>query len=122
MRKTKLIVIGSLMLCGLLSGIAHQAVAADGQVSPADILFMLIGVFLIFWWYRLDANERNYRASPLLNVSVVAVSLLALPYYFFRTRGFTRGLLASAVFLGLGIANALLQYAGTYAAYLIQES
>jgi hypothetical protein len=45
-----------------------------------------------------------------------------LPYYFFRTRGFSRGLLASAVFLGLGIAYALLQYAGIYAAYLIQES
>ena len=71
-----------------------------------------VGVFLVFLWYRFDTDAMNYRRSPLLNVAVVALALVALPYYFFRSRGFTRGLLASAMFLLVFAAYSLLQMAG----------
>jgi len=71
----------------------------------------------VFVWYRLDAEERGYPRSPLLNVGVIAITVLALPYYLFRTRRFPRGLYATVAFLALGVAYSLLQYAGAYAVY-----
>jgi hypothetical protein len=66
----------------------------------------------------LDSDERGYKRSALLNVGVIALAIVVLPYYFFRTRGFARGLAASVLFLVAGIMYSLLQYAGTYLSYL----
>jgi TonB family protein len=55
--------------------------------------------FLIFLWYRIDAQRRGFRRSGMLNISVAAFTSLAIPYYLLRSRGFLGGLVA----LGLSI-------------------
>ena len=121
MKNPKLVVFGALMLSALLSGIARQFMAPNEVVAPIDILFMVVGAFLLFLWFRLDSDERNYRRSPLLNVGVISLAIVVLPYYFFRTRGFARGFGASVLFLIAGIVYSLLQYAGSYLSYLAAQ-
>ena len=51
----------------------------------------LISIPPIFWWYHVDKAEKGYRAGPLMNVGVIALTIVALPIYFIRTRGWKRG-------------------------------
>ena len=78
-----------------------------GRVDPLGSFELggtFVSVALIFWWYHADKRERNYEAGPFMNVGVVAASVLALPIYFVRSRGWKRGMLASALAAGvLGI-------------------
>jgi hypothetical protein len=115
MRDKRSIVVVATLLLGFVSGAVRQFFAPEQLISPLDIAFMLVGVFLVFLWYRFDTDAMHYRRSPLLNVAVVALAVVALPYYFFRSRGFARGLLASAMFLLVFAAYSLLQMAGEMA-------
>jgi hypothetical protein len=51
----------------------------------------LLSIPPIFWWYHFDKAEKGYRAGPLMNVGVIALTIIALPIYFIRTRGWKRG-------------------------------
>jgi hypothetical protein len=83
-----------------------------GRIEPLssfDLGLTVVTISLIFWWYHLDKRERDYRAGPLMNAGIVALSMVALPIYFIRSRGWKRGLLATvlaagvlAVMFGLG--------------------
>jgi hypothetical protein len=42
--------------------------------------------FVSFLWYCRDSNARNYIRSRWLSVAMVSVSLLAIPYYLWRSR------------------------------------
>jgi hypothetical protein len=122
MKNAKLLVFLALMLTALVSGFARQLLPPNEVVDPSDIPFMLLGVFLLFLWFRLDSDERSYRRSALLNVGVIALAVVVLPYYFFRTRGFARGLATSVLFLVAGLMYTLLQYVGAYLSYLAVRS
>ena len=60
----------------------------------------LLFSLLIFWWYWADSTSRSYRRSPLLNVAVIAVGFLAVPYYLLRSREKGQRLNAFARMLG----------------------
>ena len=84
-----------------LFGIAEEAVT--GRVDPFSAFGLaesLLLMTLIFWWYHIDKSQSQYRASALLNASVVAFTVLALPYYFFRSRGKIPGFVATLKALG----------------------
>ncbi|MBP8267135.1 MAG: hypothetical protein KAX47_11330 [Zoogloea sp.] len=46
----------------------------------------LLAMGIVFAWYHFDSNARGYPRSRWLNISMVMVSLLALPYYLIRSR------------------------------------
>ena len=77
---------------------------------------------LVFTWYRLDTDQLGYRRTPWLNVSVVAISIVALPYYFFRSRGTKRGFIFLGMFIFAIIIYYLLSSAGRYAVYYALQS
>lgn len=110
-----------LALASFVAGVLGQYFWPDAPVSPADLGFAVVGAFLIFAWYHADARQRGYRRPMWLNVGVIALAIVAMPYYFLRTRGFARGLLASVLGLlvvaGTSIATGLGKLA-TY--YLLQ--
>ena len=60
----------------------------------------MAGSLLVFWWYWADSTSRSYRRSPLLNIAIVALGFLAVPYYLLRSRQKGRRLLAFAKLLG----------------------
>ena len=90
------------------------------MTPPTAIIFTVVMCFLIFAWYHMDSSQRGYKRSVWLNIGVIGLSLVALPYYFFRSRGAKNGALATALALatliGIGVLNAL----GGAAAYSLQ--
>ena len=111
------IVLISLAVVGVASRVVRQVLAPGQPFAQGDIAFALLSVALVFAWYRMDAWKRGYRRSPVLDVMVVAVTILALPYYFFRTRGLVGGLRASGPLLLSFIGYSVLEFCGEYAAY-----
>ena len=99
------------------SGAAGELVAPDQPIGIINLLSALVTLGLIFAWYRLDARDLGYRRTALLNAMVIAVALIAVPYYLFRSRGFARGLRATGIFVAVVVGDTLLNSAGAYAAY-----
>jgi hypothetical protein len=93
--------ITALALLGLVSLTAPLIeIWVTGRVEPFskfELAGTLIGIPLIFWWYHVDKRQNNYQAGRLMNAGVVALSVLALPIYFVRSRGWKRGIIASLV-------------------------
>mgnify|MGYP006951121585 CR=1 FL=1 len=105
-----------------LSGITGQYFYPSLETPPTTLWFALGGAFLLFAWYRIDAEIVGYRRSLWLNIGVVGLALIALPYYFFRSRGAKRGFAATGLFLLGAIAWSLLTSAGQYAVYYWLQS
>jgi hypothetical protein len=122
MKNKKTLILVALMVSAVIDGIAHQLVSPNQPFAQVDIVFMFAGVILVFAWYRLDSNQHGYKRSPFLNVAVVAIAALALPYYFFQSRGFRGGLVETALFVGSAVLYSVLQYAGIYAVYFASKS
>jgi len=114
---SKKLVLVLLAALSFLSGIIDQYFYPEQQFPPTAIAFTVVGIFLIFVWYRLDSDQVGYRRSPWLNVSVVALAIVALPYYFFRSRGVKRGIIYSAFTVLAFLASNALSLAGAYATY-----
>ena len=68
--------------------------------------------YAIYWWYVVDKRERNFRTGAFQNIGVAAFSLVGLPVYFIRSRGWGRGLLAIGAALAVFICIMALMYAG----------
>jgi amino acid transporter len=122
MSRAKKYVIGALAIIAVINGVANQLSTAREVMSQQDLAFGLIGVALIFIWYRLDAEEREFRRSAVLNTMVVAVAFIALPYYLFRTRGLSKGAIATGLLVVAVLMYTALQYGGAYAAYYLSRS
>jgi hypothetical protein len=110
------IVLISLAVIRFAGGVARQLLAPAQSVAEADLLFALLSVGLVFAWYRMDSRRCGYRRSPVLDAMVIAIAILALPYYFFRTRGLWGGLRASGLLVLAIMGYAVLQFCGAYAA------
>ena len=74
-------------------------------------LHALSSLALVFAWFWIDARDRAYRASILLRVAMLILTVVALPYYLIRSRGFVGGLKA--------LALSILVFAGTMMAYRV---
>ena len=71
------------VLSGLLTYLELKGIAEPDWLGVGATL---VPSLLIFWWYWSDSKERAYPRSPLLNVAVVAISFVAIPYYLARSR------------------------------------
>jgi len=107
----------ALAFLAFLQGAVGQYLQPGALHPRSDIGVALAGAMLLFFWYRLDTDERAFQRSIWLNVGVVALALFALPYYFFRSRGFLKGFVACLLFLLCGVVWAVLALAGEYATY-----
>jgi hypothetical protein len=79
----------------------------------------LIGSLLVFWWYLTDGTARSYRRSPLLNVAVIAVAVIAVPYYLVRSREKGQRLKALAKFCGFALLLLVSAMVGSLPAALV---
>ncbi len=113
----RVIVLISLAVIGFAEGLARQLLAPGQPFAQADLPFVILTAGLVFTWYRMDSRRCGYRRSPVLDVMVVAIAILALPYYFFRSRGLVGGLRATGLLVLAGIGYSVLQFCGETAAY-----
>lgn len=118
----KALILALLVLASLVAGVVGQYFWPNEPLSAADYGFAVIGAFLIFAWYHADAKQRGYRRSMWLNIGVILLALVAMPYYFFRTRGFSRGLLATVLGLLLMIGTSVVTGLGKLATYLLFQA
>ena len=102
-----------LALTALLAGLSDPVFNAAGDdLAWFKMALSLFCAILVFTWYFLDTGEHAYRRTPLLNVMVVAVGIVAIPYYLLRSRGTQRGLRAIGLFLLALLAWFILAAAG----------
>ena len=109
----KSVVLLLLALAALLAGLLDPLLSsAGGGRDWIKMVLSLCCAILVFSWYYLDTGERAYQRTPLLNMMVVAVGVVAIPYYLFRSRGAQRGVRACGLFLLASLAWLLLAAAG----------
>lgn len=114
---TKSLVLAGLALLAFASGFIGQLLYPGREIAPSEIYFMLASTLLVFLWYRIDSDQAAYPRSIWLNISVLALALVALPYYFFRSRGAKGGAIATLAFLALLVCWAVLAVVGQHAAW-----
>jgi peptidoglycan/LPS O-acetylase OafA/YrhL len=117
----KTVVIWLIALVTFLGGATaqyfYQRHAQPSTLTAAALV--VISAFLMFLWYRFDADQRSYRRSYLLSVGVVGFCLIALPYYFFRSRGAKGGFVASLLFFLAILGSFFVSMAGRYLVYFV---
>lgn len=74
---------------------------------------------LIFAWYYFDSEVLAYPRSPALNIGVVLLAGVTIPYYLVRSRAKGRKLRAFLMLIGFlalcAASDTLGQFAGTMA-------
>lgn len=115
MTDSKKLLLAALGLLAFLNGAVDQYMSPGAALSPADMVFMIAVTIVLFTWYYLDAKQIGYRRSMPLDIAVIAVGLVALPYYFLRSRGLKKGLLYTLGFILVIVAWSWLANAGAFA-------
>jgi riboflavin transporter FmnP len=98
----KIVALAILAAISLLGPVLEMVVT--GRVEPFsnfDLVETFLSLAPIYWWYYLDKEQRQFRAGPLLNAGVIALTIIALPVYFIRSRGWKRGSLSTAMAAGV---------------------
>lgn len=92
----------------LLLGIVDVALGFPPAESPGRLAFTLGGNLVLlligFRWLQLDARELDIRRPSWLNVGIVLLAAVFVPYYLYKTRPATRRLPAIVGFFGLVFA------------------
>ena len=115
-------VIVALAFVSLASGMTTQYLEPGVDFPRSGVPFSLIAITLIFAWYYLDTEEIQYPRSVALNICIVAFCAMALPYYFFRSRGFKKGLLYSVIAFAILMCLQWIESGGAYViSYGIQK-
>jgi hypothetical protein len=115
----KTLVLSTMGLVSFLGGAIAQYYRARHLQPPGGVPVSLVlaSALLLFVWYRLDTDQRSYRRTYFLNLGIVALGVVALPYYFFRSRGAKGGLIAILLFILLLMGSFILSYMGQYFTY-----
>ncbi|HEX7769816.1 MAG TPA: hypothetical protein VF422_07290 [Dokdonella sp.] len=95
----------ALLGASVVLGIVEVALGLPMQNSPDRLLFTFVGnlVLLVlgFRWLQLDARELDIRRPLWLNIGIVLLAAVFVPYYLYKTRPPERRLAAIAGFFGL---------------------
>lgn len=110
-------VLVAFLVLSFFAGVAGQYYYPGMEFSPIDMWLLPVFAFLLFLWYRIDSAQRSFKRSPWLNAGVIGIAIIALPYYFFRSRGFRGGALATFLMLLVFILSGVLTLAGQFSAY-----
>ena len=68
--------------------------AMNGVLIALAVGSVVATLALIVAWYHIDTSERGYRRTTWLNAGVIAMPVIAFPYYFLRSRGARGGFIA----------------------------
>ena len=95
----KSVALAALGVAAIASGAVAQLIYPGWDYPPSLLWFSLLTAFLIFAWYRLDTDQVGYQRSVWLNIAVIFLTPIALSYYFFRSRSFRAGAVATLLML-----------------------
>lgn len=84
-------------------------------------LLQVLAVALAFYWYWLDSCYRKYNRTMLLNIAVILIAFLAIPYYLYRSRIDKGRLTSLAVFASVIVGWYVFHYIGFYLSWAIER-
>jgi uncharacterized membrane protein YczE len=107
--------IAAVILSGFILEFSLQFINHPAALIGSEAVYGVAIILLTCWWVSFDSVGRNVR-PPYAHIVLLLAT--GLPTYFFRSRGFWRGLLASTYAAGILIVPFVLgAYAGWYAAH-----
>lgn len=84
-------------------------------------ILLMLALALIFYWYWLDSHHYKYKRTIFLNISVIVVFWLAIPYYLYSSRTETKRFIAISGFLATFLIWYAFHYAGFYILWAIER-
>lgn len=78
-----------------------------------------LSAIAIYWWYYVDKQQVGFRSGVFQNIGVVALSFVALPVYFIRSRGWKNGGIWILKSIGFLVVMSILSILGEFAAHEI---
>lgn len=105
------ICLGLMFLTQALYGIAVSL--SPTQNEAFALTNTLVTTSLVFFWCRLDAAARRVSFPPWNQILVIAVALVGVPVYFFRTRSRQEAVLASLKATGVVVAGTIVMGAAS---------
>ena len=90
------ILIGMLGLT-VVTTVGIWAAAGNDAIAGAMTMFGAVGYAVgALLWCQVDGAERGFRVGPGLRIAIILIVLVAVPYYFFKSRGAKEGGLSTA--------------------------
>lgn len=122
--RQKTTAITAMLGVSLVAGIVITAVAPDaaeigmplGIQLVANVLLFVLG----FRWLQADSAQLDIRRPVWLNVGIILLAAVFVPYYFYKTRPQGARLVPIVSFFGLIFACALVSAIGAMLMGLIQ--
>jgi hypothetical protein len=112
MAKTETNVLALLPVLSLIFGcLEYGPLRGPERGSVPLTVHAIVSLVVVYAWFWIDARRRSYKASVVLRAAMLVVTVVALPYYLFRSRGFVGGM--------KGLASSVLVFALTMAAYRV---
>ncbi len=77
-----------LLMLSIASGLVDGYYAHLARITPgpANLLFAFLFTAAAFAWYYFDAKARSYHRRKLLDIAVIVLNIIAIPYYLIRSR------------------------------------
>jgi apolipoprotein N-acyltransferase len=98
--KTHVLLIAIVLLI-LNTGFSNLTMETGGSQQILTLLFAVGFNVLTVFWCAFDSRERGEQLGRYFTLSVVVFGVLALFYYFFKTRGLKSGLVLIGKFIAL---------------------
>jgi hypothetical protein len=101
--KPKSFALAGILLTALIGGALDVLFANASEYIQLWTMFgpMLLALAFIFMWLHYDGLQVGYRRSALFNVGIVALGIIFIPVYLYRSR--PAGARGSMLFRFLGI-------------------
>lgn len=80
--------------------LSYRTVRGIPEPESVRMVSAVLLSLLTFAWFWIDSEFRAYKRSPFLSVSIVALGVLAIPYYLLRSRPKGQRLKALGKWLG----------------------
>lgn len=114
MTNKKRLLLWALALISLMIGFIEQGwMSGDANASGLLMVHAVLSIAVIFAWVRLDAKAIGCSRSWPLNLLMVVLTVFALPYYLFKSRGLKAGTVAIAWAMLVFVAVMLAYGAGS---------
>lgn len=75
-----------------------------------------LSALAIYWWYYLDKQQLGFRSGVFQNIGMLALSFVALPVYFIRSRGWKIGSIWILKSIGFLVVMSILSILGEFTA------
>lgn len=110
----KTAVLGGILALAMVMGWLDASELRGGQQEATLLsIHAVLTAILVYLWFGEDAAERGYHPSWALRIGILVLSVLALPWYFFRSRGAAGGAKALLWLAGAFVVTMLCYRAGT---------